>query len=76
MRTWFGIFAPAATPTDVVSNRHKAVEAALDSDRSAEYFRTNSCERMSTTASQISSLIAADYGHWRTVIQAIGIQPQ
>jgi tripartite-type tricarboxylate transporter receptor subunit TctC len=74
--TWFGVFAPAATPADVVHKLHKAVEAALDSGRAAEYFKINSCERMSATPSRISALIAADYAHWRSVIQTVGIQPE
>jgi tripartite-type tricarboxylate transporter receptor subunit TctC len=72
--TWFGIFAPAATPPSVVIKLHEGVQAALDSDKSAEYFKTNSCERMRATPQQISELIAKDYDHWRTVIQALGIQ--
>jgi len=72
--TWFGIFAPAGTPPDVVTKLHAGVESVLDSERSAEYFRTNSCERIRATPAQISELIAADYSHWRTVIQTIGLQ--
>ena len=72
--TWFGIFGPAGMSPNVVTKIRDGVEAVLESDKSAEFFKINSCERMKATPQQISELIAADYSHWRTVIQTVGIQ--
>jgi len=72
--TWFGIFAPAGVPPELVTKIRDGVETVLGSEKSAEFLKINSCERIKASPSQIADLIAADYKHWRTVIQAAGIQ--
>jgi tripartite-type tricarboxylate transporter receptor subunit TctC len=72
--TWFGIFGPTGTPPDVVAKIRDGVESLLESEKSAEFLKINSCERIKATPQQISDIIAADYSHWRTVIQTVGIQ--
>jgi tripartite-type tricarboxylate transporter receptor subunit TctC len=72
--TWFGIFAPAGVPPHLVARIRDGVETVLESEKSSEFLKISSCERMKATPAQISDLIAADYRHWRTVIQSVGIQ--
>ncbi len=50
------------------------VEAVLESDKLAEYFKISSCDRVKLTPLQFSELIAADYRHWGDLIKTIGIQ--
>jgi tripartite-type tricarboxylate transporter receptor subunit TctC len=72
--TWFGIFAPAGVPPDLVTKIRDGVETVLGSEKPAKFLKINSCERMKATPQQISDLIAADYSNWRRVVQTVGIQ--
>jgi tripartite-type tricarboxylate transporter receptor subunit TctC len=72
--TWFGIFGPAGMSPDLVAKIRNGVEAALESEKSAEYFRVNSCERTKATPQQFSDMIAADAGHWGGLIKTLGVQ--
>jgi tripartite-type tricarboxylate transporter receptor subunit TctC len=72
--TWFGIFGPAGMSPDLVAKIRDGVDAALESERSAEYFKVNSCERMKATPQQFNELIAADARHWGGLIKTLGLQ--
>jgi tripartite-type tricarboxylate transporter receptor subunit TctC len=74
--TWFGIFGPAGMSPDLIDKIRDGVEAVLESDRSAEFLKLNSCERVRATPPQFSEIIAADYKHWRDVIETVGIQAE
>jgi tripartite-type tricarboxylate transporter receptor subunit TctC len=74
--TWFGVFGPAGMPADVVSKIRNDVEAVLESEKAVEFFKTNSCERVSATPEQFKATIVADYAHWRDVAEKVGIEPQ
>ena len=72
--TWFGIFGPAGMSPDLVAKIRDGVEAALASEKSVEYFKANSCERVKATPQQFNELIAADAKHWGGLIKTIGLQ--
>jgi tripartite-type tricarboxylate transporter receptor subunit TctC len=72
--TWFGLFGPAGMSSDLIAKIRDGVEAALESEKSAEYFRVNSCERMKVAPQQFSEFIAADAKHWGGLIKTLGIQ--
>jgi tripartite-type tricarboxylate transporter receptor subunit TctC len=71
---WFGIFGPAGMSPDLVAKVREGVDAALESERSVEYFKVNSCERMKVTPQQFNDMIAADARHWGGLIKALGLQ--
>lgn len=72
--TWFGIFGPAGMSPELTAKIRAAVEAVLESDKFAEYFKATSCERMKVTPQQFNELIAADYRHWGDLIKTVGIE--
>jgi tripartite-type tricarboxylate transporter receptor subunit TctC len=74
--TWFGIFGPAGMSPDLIAKIRDGVEAALGTEKSAEYFKVNSCERMKATPEQFNELIAADARHWGDLIKTVGIQAE
>lgn len=74
--TWFAIFGPAGLSPAVIAKIRDGVEAALGSEKSAEFLKNGSCERMKATPQQISDIVATDYGHWGKVIQTVGIQAE
>jgi tripartite-type tricarboxylate transporter receptor subunit TctC len=61
---------------DLVAKIRDGVEAALESEKSTEYFKVNSCERMKATPQQFNELIAADAKHWGDLIKTIGLQAE
>jgi tripartite-type tricarboxylate transporter receptor subunit TctC len=74
--TWFGIFGPAGMSSDLVAKIRDGVQDVLGFDRSAEFFKLNSCERVTATPQRFSEMIAADYNHWHSVVETVGIQPE
>ena len=74
--TWFGIFGPAGMSSDLVAKIRNGVEDALGFDKSVEFFKLNSCERVTATPQRFSEMIAADYNHWHSVVETVGIQPE
>jgi tripartite-type tricarboxylate transporter receptor subunit TctC len=72
--TWFGMFGPAQMSPDLLARIRSGVEAVLESEAAAEFFKLNSCERMKATPAQFGDIIAADHKHWGAVINASGIQ--
>jgi tripartite-type tricarboxylate transporter receptor subunit TctC len=71
---WFGVFGPAGMSPDLIAKIRDGIDAALESDRSIEYFKANSCERMKATPQQFNELIAADARHWGGLIKTLGLQ--
>jgi tripartite-type tricarboxylate transporter receptor subunit TctC len=74
--TWFGIFGPAGMSSDLVAKIRNGVEEVLELDKSAEFFKLNSCERVTATPQRFGEIITADYNHWRSVVETIGLQPE
>jgi tripartite-type tricarboxylate transporter receptor subunit TctC len=71
---WFGIFGPAGMSPDLITKVRDGIDAALESEKSTEYFKVNSCERMKATPQQFNELIAADARHWGGLIKTLGLQ--
>ena len=51
--TWFGIFGPAGMSPELTAKIRDGVEAVLESDKLAEYFKISSCERVKAHAAAI-----------------------
>jgi tripartite-type tricarboxylate transporter receptor subunit TctC len=69
---WFGLFAPANTPPEVVSKIYADVSKALDHPQSKEFFAKNSFERVALTPQQFPRLIESDSKHWEALIKSVG----
>lgn len=74
--TWFGIFGPAGMSPELTAKIRDGVEAVLESDKLAEYFKINTCERVKATPVQFEELIAADNKHWGGLIKTLGLQAE
>jgi tripartite-type tricarboxylate transporter receptor subunit TctC len=69
---WFGLFAPANTPPDVVAKIQADVSKALDHQQTKEFFAKNSFERVSLTQPEFVKLIESDSKHWEALIKSVG----
>jgi tripartite-type tricarboxylate transporter receptor subunit TctC len=66
---WFGLFAPAATPKDVVQKINAAVQGILSDPRFREQFLApNFYQPMIGSPEQLASTIKSDADKWRKLI--------
>ncbi|MGA7788188.1 MAG: tripartite tricarboxylate transporter substrate binding protein [Xanthobacteraceae bacterium] len=76
--TWFGLVAPAGTPTDVIAKLNAAAVQALASDdtkkRYADLGMTNSGAG-GTTPGQLDAYMKTEIAKWAKVIADANIQP-
>jgi tripartite-type tricarboxylate transporter receptor subunit TctC len=69
---WFGLWAPANLPPDVLAKIHADVSKALDLPQTREFFKSNSFERVDLSPKQFEELIQSDLKHWSALITAVG----
>jgi tripartite-type tricarboxylate transporter receptor subunit TctC len=70
--SWQGLFAPAATPADVVAKISAEVNKALQSSDIQEYFGTRGFVIEGTTPAAFKSFIAAEVKKWSPIVVASG----
>lgn len=73
--TWFGLFAPAGTPTDVVAKLQGAVQTMLNDPSAKEKFVTLGIEAAPAdySADVLSQRIKTELTGWSKIIQAANI---
>jgi tripartite-type tricarboxylate transporter receptor subunit TctC len=74
--TWFGLFAPAGTPKDVVARVSADTAAALQSPDVRERFAAVGAEPVSSTPEQFLERIRADTARWAEIIKAANVKVQ
>ena len=74
--TWFGMFAPAGTPPDIVARLQREVVAGLRSPDVLERFAGVGAEPVGSTAGEFVARIKADAASWAEVIKAGNIKAQ
>ncbi|MFZ4289155.1 Bug family tripartite tricarboxylate transporter substrate binding protein [Variovorax sp. HJSM1_2] len=70
--TWYGIFAPANTPKDVVTTVNAEVNKLLATNEMKDAIHAQGAEPQSMTPEQFSSLLKTDYEKWKGIVQASG----
>ena len=73
--SWFGIFAPAGTPGDVVARVQTEIAAVLKAPDLLERFANIGAEPVGGTPEQFVDSIKAETANWAKVIQAAGLKP-
>jgi len=69
---WFGLFAPANTPPEVVAKIYADVSKALDHQQTKDFFAKNSFERVALTPQEFPKLIESDTKHWEALVKSVG----
>ena len=69
---WYGIFAPAGTPRDVIATLHAAIERALDSKDVQDKLAAQGCEVMKGTPAQFAALVRDDLPKWAKIVRESG----
>jgi tripartite-type tricarboxylate transporter receptor subunit TctC len=74
--TWFGMFAPAATPPEVVARVQREVVAALQAPDLLERFAAVGAEPVGSTPAEFVERIRSDATRWSEVIRKAGVKVQ
>ncbi|HWA39295.1 MAG TPA: tripartite tricarboxylate transporter substrate binding protein [Burkholderiales bacterium] len=74
--TWFGMFAPAGTPPEIVARLQREIVAALQAPDLLERFAAVGAEPVGSTPEQFVERIRSDATRWSEVIRQAGVKVQ
>jgi tripartite-type tricarboxylate transporter receptor subunit TctC len=72
--TWFGMFAPAGTPADIVARFNREMTAALRAPDVTARLATLGVEATPTPPEQLAALMETDIAKWRGVGERTGLK--
>jgi tripartite-type tricarboxylate transporter receptor subunit TctC len=72
--SWQGLFAPAGTPTAVVEQINKDVNAALKSAEFQEYFGSRGFTLGGSSAGEFKAFIEGEVKKWAGIVKAAGVK--
>jgi tripartite-type tricarboxylate transporter receptor subunit TctC len=70
VESWYGLYAPAATPQSVVAQISQATNQVLKTTAAIERFRKLGFEVFQSTPEQFSAFNQSELKRWREVIQS------
>jgi tripartite-type tricarboxylate transporter receptor subunit TctC len=73
---WYGLLAPAGTPSDVVARLQKEVTQALNLPDVKARLATDGAEAVGGTPAEFAQFIKAEIEKWATVARAANIRPE
>ncbi|MGZ5091673.1 MAG: tripartite tricarboxylate transporter substrate binding protein [Burkholderiales bacterium] len=71
---WFGLFAPAGTPPEIVRRIQEDMVRALNTPKMRELMASQGLEVTASTPAEFNTRVASEIAKWRTVIQQAGIK--
>jgi tripartite-type tricarboxylate transporter receptor subunit TctC len=76
METWFGIFAPAATPKPALDKLRSAMAEAVAKPDFATVFTKSGGIAMVQTATESEALVKSEMARWVKLMKDAGIGPE
>jgi tripartite-type tricarboxylate transporter receptor subunit TctC len=73
---WYGVFAPAKTPSEMIERLNKAIVAAVQTSVVKERLLALGLEPTGTTAAELASIQQADSVLWAPAVKASGFTPE
>ena len=73
---WYGMFAPARTPPDVIERLNKVIVAAVQSPDVKERLLAFGLQPTGTSAKEFVEIQKADSARWAPAVKASGFKPQ
>lgn len=70
---WYGLMAPAGTPTEVIDRLAGAVATILSQPETQEKFATIGVDRAGTTPAQFKAFYQSEIDKWARVVKTTGI---
>ncbi len=71
--TWYGLFAPAATPAPVIAKLNAAIGTALRNPERMQQMVAAGSEPRPTTPAALKEYMAAEHQRWERVVKLIGL---
>jgi tripartite-type tricarboxylate transporter receptor subunit TctC len=72
--TWFGLFAPAATPPDIVQQLHAAAAAALRSEAVQQSLAAMGDEPVGSSTADFAAFVRNEHQRWVQITRGAGIK--
>ena len=69
---WYGVFAPAGTPKDIIGKLHAAIEKALDTKDVQDRLAAQGCEIMKGSSAQFAALVRDELPKWAKIVKESG----
>jgi len=73
--TWYGVFAPAATPAPIVRRLNAALLSALNHKETQERMTALGAEAVMMSPSQFAAMVRDETIKWAAVVRSAGIRP-
>jgi tripartite-type tricarboxylate transporter receptor subunit TctC len=73
---WFGIFAPSATPRNIVARLNTAVVNSLRARDVQQQLAQQGLEPRSSTSEELAKVLKADVTKWARIIKSAAIKPE
>ena len=73
---WFGLFAPANTPPDIVKKIHEDTARILAVPAMREVLASQGTDIVASTPAQFGTYVTSEIAKWRKVIQDAGVKPE
>jgi tripartite-type tricarboxylate transporter receptor subunit TctC len=73
---WWGLLAPAGTPTAIVARLDREVAAVLTSSEVQKRFRSEGAEVDHVGQAEFGKYVAAETAKWARIIKAADIKPE
>lgn len=73
VESWWGVFAPAATPQPVVNRLNAEIRAIVSSPEMREVFEKEGVDSASMTAGEFTAFVHANIDKWRNVARRLHI---
>ena len=70
--TWYGVFAPAGTPKEIVTAVNAEINKLLATAEMKDAIHAQGAEPQAMTPDQFGTQLKADYQKWRGIVQASG----
>ena len=69
---WYGIFAPAGTPKEVIAILHAAIDKALDAKDVQDRLAAQGCEILKGTPAQFGNMVKDELPRWAKIVKESG----
>jgi tripartite-type tricarboxylate transporter receptor subunit TctC len=73
---WIGVFAPAATPKDIIAKLNGTIVGILATKEMKDFYAKENVEAKTSTPSEFATRLRAEYEKWGRVINAAGIKAE
>jgi tripartite-type tricarboxylate transporter receptor subunit TctC len=73
---WFGVYAPAGTPAEIVEKLHSELSAIIKTESVRDQLVAQGVDPASGSSEDLLNLMKADIERWRPVVEAVGARQE